>query len=222
MDLCFMENSSGASSRIFQPNRSKKNIAIIYVVCGFFILLGLLLIAGDNSKGYFLSGFAFVLLLIGHFATTPAMVSYEISNNKISLRRWKKTIELSYPEIESIVELKAEQAEAFMLKRWQKMEDNLLARPKEDAPRGTLIAVIKLFRDAIKLQSAQYSPYKILSVPIQLSQRRYGGPELTEGVKIPCSTVFILLKNGEGHLISPRDTEGFVNEAQKYFDKSRR
>ena len=72
--------------------------------------------------------------------------------------------------------------------------------------------------NAFKEQKKAFERFKYLSVPISYSSsgRRQIGPEKASGTDLPCDTIFILQKNGEGYLISPLDIEGFMNEAKKY------
>ena len=197
----------------FKPNRSKKNIRIIYWVCIPFILLGLLLTGGELiSWGSFFAGFSLLLLVLGHFFTSPRNVLYCAGENGIMLRAGKKAWNVSYSEIESVSELKEKAAEELMLKLKHKEESD-----ERSIVFGEIGAGMNLFgrlKEAFRMQAKAFSPYKFLSVPIMYKGTK--GEEKTQNVNLPCDCVFILLKSGEGYLISPLDTAAFVSEAKKY------
>lgn len=152
--------------------------------------------------------FAFVLFFVAYFLTTPPNVFYAIGAEGITLRAWTKTLLIPFKEIESIYELKENQAEELMLKRKRSEEqEEATIFHSEQNPLAKTGA-------AFSAQAKAFSPYKFLSAPIVF--RSSGNRNHMSGVNLPCDCVFILLKNGNGHLISPLDTEGFVNEAKKY------
>lgn len=74
--------------------------------------------------------------------------------------------------------------------------------------------IFSQMKEAFENQKKSFEPYKFLSVPIMYTGRgkRHG----ITGVSLPGNCSLILLKSGEGFLISPLDTEGFANEAKKY------
>ncbi|MBI4930043.1 MAG: hypothetical protein HY841_04710 [Bacteroidetes bacterium] len=203
-----MEETS--NGKIFPPNRSKKNIVILYVVCGLFFLLGILLASPQNPTGYYMAIFAFVLFLMARFITTPPNVLYSIGEEGIRLRGWTKKHLLSFSEIESVNELKEDQAERLMLLRKKENEKDTANIFFGES--GKSMNPIEKIISAFKKQAKSFAPYKFMSVPIAFR----GKFEHVSGANLPCDCVFILLKNGEGYLISPLDTEGFVKEAKKH------
>jgi hypothetical protein len=209
-----MESPTTAGTE-FKPNRSKKNIKILYWVCGSFILIGLLVSGGELlSKGMLFAGFSLILLLIGHFFTSNSNVSYCINEKGITLRVRKKILNIPYSEIQSIDELKENQTEEFMLKLKQKQETEELSVIYGE--KGAQLNPLEKIKEAFKIQAKAFAPYKYLSVPIMYEST--GRRNHTKAVNLPCDTVFILLKTGEGFLISPLDTEGFVQEAKKFIN----
>jgi hypothetical protein len=195
----------------FLPNRSKKNIRILYWVCGIFIFIGLIVSVG-NPKGFFFAGFAFVLLMLGHFFTAPRKVFYGISKEGITFRAGKKFLEIPFGEIRSMEELKEIQAEAWMLNRKLKEESeemNIVF-----GAGGVGMNPFDRIKEALKVQAKSFSPYKFLSVPIMYITS--GRSRQTNEVNLPCDCVFIQLKSGDCYLVSPLDTAGFTNEATKY------
>lgn len=203
------ENFSGKE---FAPNRRKKNIQIIYWVCGFFILLGLAVSGGQFfSAGMLFAGFGLIMLLIGHFLTSPFRATYRIDRSGIYLAARKNSTKILYSEIESILELKENQAEEFML-RLKKKEEAETASIVFGG-KGAELTVLQKIKEAFKAQANAFSHYKFLSVPIMYKSS--GGRNNIAGVNLPCDAVFILLKNGGGYLISPLDAPGFVMEAKK-------
>jgi len=156
--------------------------------------------------------FGFVILLIGHFLTSPVRVSYSTDEKGIALRARKHRLKILYSEIESIQELKENQAEEFMLRLKKKEESE--AASIVFGEKGAGLTVIQKIKEAFKVQAKAYSPYKFLSAPIMYKSS--GRRESIQSVNLPCNTVFILLKRGEGYLISPLDTGGFVSEVQNH------
>lgn len=201
------------SGKAFEPNRTKKNIRIIYWVCGSFILLGFILSGGEIfSAGALFAGFGVAMLCIGHFLTTPSRVSYCINSSGVSLNSRKHSLKISFSEIESILELKENQAEELMLRLKKKEESE--AANIVFGENGRELTVSQKIMEAFRLQAKALAPYKFLSVPVMYKST--GGDKQTKSSNLPCDTVFLLLKNGEGYLISPLDTAGFVMEAKKF------
>ena len=196
----------------FRPNRSKSNLILLFVLASVFILLGLLFGLSGTGAGYLMSGFGLLLLLLGLFATSPQKVRYVISRENICLAKGKTVLILAYSEIESVVELKENTAEELMLKLKRKEEEE--AREVIFGEAGNQLSLIGKLKEAIKIQAQAHSPYRFLSVPIAYTSS--GKRDHVQSVNIPCNTVFILLKNGKGYLISPVDTEGFVLEAKRF------
>ncbi len=182
------------------------------------MLIGLLMSGGEFlSKGMLFAGFSFALLLIGHFFTSNRNVSYTIGKNGVTLQAGKKTLEISFGEIQSVVELKESLAEEFMLKLKQKKEAEEYSVVFGE--KGAQLNPLEKIKEAIKIQTKDFAPYKFLSVPIMYESSGRRGH--VKGVKLPCDTVFVFLKSGEGYLISPLDTEGFVREANKFTGTAR-
>ncbi len=201
---------------------------MLYVACGIFICVGLgFIFSGDHELvpgGMMMAGFAFFLLILGHFFTTGSGIAYFISEKAIVLKQGKKIRSIKYDELESITPLKENQSEEFLVKLQNTLVDrqrgimsNVPHKEQSTPLPGLFGSLKKVFTEQIRA----YDKFKFLSVPIAYSGGESGvqrGPEKSSGADLPCETVFILLKSGESYMISPLDTKGFVAEAKKYFN----
>ncbi|MBI4946650.1 MAG: hypothetical protein HY840_09640 [Bacteroidetes bacterium] len=212
--------------REFAPNRSKRNLLMLYVICGLFICVGVgMIIAGLQGEtdlitgGMVMTGFATFLLLLGHFFTSPLNVAYYVSSSGIILKQGKKILTIPYGELESITHLREEQSEEFILKLQNKLVDKQrediseALEAKQEFNFGTMFQKTK---DAFKKQAKDFEKYKFLSVAVAYSgSGRQRGPAKASSVDLPCDMVFILLKSGECYFISPLDIEGFISEVNR-------
>lgn len=217
----------------FAPNRSKRNLLIIYITCGFFAALGLLLLVTGIAESQYwhnpddkvgtgaaLFGGGVLFLLIAHFLTSPMNVHYFVGKEGVTLKAFKTTRQLSYAEIESITALEEGQSEKFILQLQnqtaQKQQESITgaARSKEE---GDLSNMWERTKDAFKEQKRAFEKFKFLSVAtVYSSSGRQRGVRKAQKADLPCATVLILMKNGESFFISPLDIEGFVREAKKH------
>lgn len=201
----------------FPPNRSKRNLLILYIACGVFIFIGLILTLpglakGDPSPiGLAVTGFATLLLIIGHFFTSPLNVHYFVGRQGLVLQQRKTILSIPYPEIESLTRLEEKQGEALLMQLQNQLSEKQLEMVTQSSE-----GVISGIKSAFQEQKKAYEKYKFLSVPIAYTSRgRQRGPDSTTGADLTCDTIFILMKSGEGYLISPLDIEGFMAEARK-------
>lgn len=167
-----------------------------------------------------LFGISFVFFLIVHFFITPPNVSYLVEKEGIVLSAGKKQLKIIYPDIESVTHIKEKQTEEFILEFNLKTEEKLRKGIVADQlqKQGILQEMFAKIIEAFKEQTRAFAPYKFLSVPV-IYKKSGGGSSLssqkTTGVNLPCDTVFILLKNGEGYFVSPLNIEGFMSEVKK-------
>ena len=208
----------------FSPNRSKRNLLVLYVVCGLFIAVGFIIllagIAGDHDLiggGLGMTGFATLLLVLGHFFTSPLNIAYYVGPACILLKQGKKSLEISYADIQSLTHLKEDQSEKFILE----LQNSLTDRQREILRGPEAENILGQLRNAFSEQKKAFEKFKYLSVAVAYSSsgRSQAGPERASGADLPCDTVFILLKSGEGYFISPLDISGFMNETGKYLPR---
>ena len=79
---------------------------------------------------------------------------------------------------------------------------------------GDFGAMIDETKKMFSQRSNWFKKYKFMSVALAFSGS--GRSQYASSVDLPCETVFILMKNGEGYFISPLDIAGFMNEAKKH------
>lgn len=216
MHICRVE----ATGKKFPPNRSRKNLILLYIACWPFIIIGALIALGSVvdtvewdvfAIGMAVFGFGLLILILGKYFSMARKVSYTVGSEGIFLKSTRGAAAISYADIESVTALKEKQAEEFMLKMRLRMEEGNAAIMRGE---GQSTEVFSQLKEAFANQKKSFVPYKFLSVPIMYTGqgKRHG----ITGVNLPCNCALILLKNGEGFLISPLDTEGFAMEAKKY------
>ncbi len=209
----------------FQPNRSKTNLLVLYLACGFFMLLGLVflvpslieLISTGNPPdamgiGAAMFGMGLLFFLIGHFLTSPRKVRYLVGKEGITLSAGKTIRPLPYSEIESMTHLEEKKSEEFLLALSQQVQDKIAEGFNSGSGSGSFIQQAKA---ALKEQARAHMRYKFLSVAVVYTSSGRRNSRASKA-DLPCDTVFILLKSGEGYFISPLDIDSFLREAKKH------
>lgn len=212
----------------FIPNSSRRNLLVLYIACAIFICVGLyfIFLGGYETvpMGMAMTGFAFFILILGHFFTVRSGIAYFVSEKAIVLKQGKTIRSILYAELESVTRLKENQSEEFLVK----LQNTLVDRQREimskvpdkglpSAETGLFSSLKKVFTEQVRA----HDKFRFLSVPITYIGGEPGvqrGPEKTRGADLPGDTVFILLKTGEAYLISPLDAEGFVAETRKHLN----
>lgn len=218
-----MQQTESNAGREFPPNRSRKTLIFLYIFCWLFITTGALVALGSSVDekvewepfgiGVGIFGFGLFIFILGKYFTSARKISYIVRADGISLKSTRGAVGISYFELDTVTALKEKQAEEFMLKLRQKLEDKNTAIIRGETGAQSITDKLK---EAFREQKKSFEPYKFLSVPIMYINAGRKHRNKTTRVNIPCDTVFILLKNGDGYLISPLNPEEFVNEVKKY------
>ncbi len=215
----------------FKPNRSKKNLSTFYWILGLVMAFCLvpIIVGLQNSNikeldfhdsvgaGLALFGCCLLFFLIAHYLTSPFNVHYVVSKQGITLTAFRTTRFIPYSEIESVTYLTELQTEQIILKGWNhlKVKQSEAIRKAPDVHSASPETLWGTITSVFKLQTTWFDKYKFLSVAIGFSGSARS--QVAQSADIPCDTVLILLKNGEGYFISPLDIPGFMEEAKKYF-----
>jgi len=214
----------------FAPTRSKSNRIVFLIAFGVFMFGGLsAFMVGRKDSGFqnltsndkagvgiLVFGIALVFLCGVHFLTSPPAISYCVAKEGIILKHGKKMLSIPYSDIESLTHLKEKQAEDFIIKLQQKVSEKQAEEVqgiKSAQSRLDIGGISRLRKNILEEQKKAVEKYKFLSVTIGYS--KYNSKGIVKKADLPCDTIFILQKNGEGYLISPLDIEGFMNEAKK-------